>query len=136
MRIALWRQEYKRAQISAALRECAGWNSSSSTIAMCNSEVAVVVHAGARRVGRQNGCIPGQRVELVLPAVQRRAEAEAVFQFQGLRGIRPIHNVKVAHFISVDGPAKQEVKQFTRQNRETLKFSAPVTNIIVWRLHG
>lgn len=91
------------------------------------------MHARAWRVSGQNGCVPGQRVEVVLPAVERRAEAEAVLQVQGLGGCRPVHDVKVAHFISVDGPEKHRVKQFTRRYHETFQY---VSHIIAWRLHG
>lgn len=38
----------------------------------------------------------------MLPAVQRWAETEAILQFQGFGGWRPVHYVKVAHFISVN----------------------------------
>lgn len=68
-------------------------------------EMAMMV-ARARRVGGQGGGVQRQHVELVLPAVERRAKAEAILQFQGLGGHRPVHDVEVAHFITVDGSAR------------------------------
>ena len=109
-----------------------GRNRNRTTATRFSLEVAVMVVRARWVVFGQSGVIPRQCTELVLPAVEWRAKAEAVLQFQRLRGGRPVHNVEVAHFITVYWSVEgQEIYSLWSLRRSSILYKSQFIQYII-----